>query len=60
MENVDKYDELINRLMESGKIQTTYDNYIIKDITLKEWIVGMVDQLLTKERHCRIERVGHP
>ena len=31
-------------------MQTTYDIFIIKDITFKEWIVGNVDYLLSKSK----------
>ena len=40
---MDKYDELITKMMDSPPIQETYNDYIIKDITYKEWVVGMVD-----------------
>ena len=41
---MDKYDELITKMMDDPPIQELYDNCIIKDITYKEWVVGMVDR----------------
>lgn len=41
---MDKYDELIKRLLESEDIQNLYNGYVIKDITFKEWVVGMIDE----------------
>lgn len=43
---MNKYDELIKKLMETPDIQSTYEMCIIKDITFKEWVVGHVDDLL--------------
>lgn len=40
---MDKYDELIKGMIDSSEIQELYNTCIIKDITLKEWIVGMID-----------------
>lgn len=37
---------LIAELMKSDKIQKLYDEYIIKDITFKEWISGRIDLLM--------------
>jgi hypothetical protein len=42
---MDKYDELIKRSLESETIRELYDNYIIKDITFKEWVEGNIDDL---------------
>jgi len=42
---MNKYDELLQKLMESERIQNTYNNYIIKDITFKEWVEGCLDEL---------------
>jgi len=43
---IEKYDELIKKLMESKTIKELYEKYIIKDITFKEWVVGYADDLL--------------
>ena len=41
---MDKYDELITKMIDNPPIQKIYNDYIIKDITYKEWVVGMVDR----------------
>ena len=45
---MDKYDELIKKLMESKTIKELYENYIVKDITFKEWVIDYADNLLMK------------
>jgi hypothetical protein len=42
---MDKYTELIDNLVESEDARKIYDNYIVKYITYKEWIIGMVDNV---------------
>ena len=42
---MDIYDRFLNDLMSSPTIHKVYNEYIIKDITFKEWVVGMVDNL---------------
>ena len=42
MDKYDKCDELIKGMIDSPEIQELYNNCIVKDITLKEWVVGMV------------------
>lgn len=41
---MDKYDELVKKMMDSPSIQKMYDDCIIRDISYKEWILGMVDR----------------
>jgi hypothetical protein len=56
---MDKYDELIDRFMNNGEIKRIYDNYIIDEITFKEWVDGHVDDLLLqtgKRIHLGAER----
>ena len=36
--------------MNDKDIQSSYDVFIIKDITFKEWVVGNVDYLLSKSK----------
>jgi hypothetical protein len=45
----DQYDKLINGLLESDRIKKIYDEYIIKDITFKEWVIGYTDDMLRKQ-----------
>ena len=40
---MDKYNELIKRIINSPEVQELYNTCIVKDITFKEWIVGMID-----------------
>jgi hypothetical protein len=47
--NKNKYDEIIDRLLKSEEIKKLYDEYIIKDITFKEWVIGHVDSILSKD-----------
>lgn len=46
---MDKYDELIKRMLESEAIQQIYEEFIVKDITFKEFVIGRVDDMLIKE-----------
>lgn len=46
---MNKYNMFIKKLIESENIQKLYKDYIIKDITFKEWVVGMVDEIHKKE-----------
>ena len=41
---MDPYDELVKRLLEADDIKKMYDEYIIKDITFKEWVIGQIDK----------------
>jgi len=45
----DEYDEMLERLLKTKTIQDMYDEFIIKDITFKEWVVGNLDELLSKQ-----------
>lgn len=42
------YDQMLKRCLESDKIRKIYDEYIIKDITFKEWVIGNVDDVCFK------------
>jgi len=56
---MDKYSELIKRMIDSPEIQKIYNNCIVKDITLKEWIAGMVDYChnINSEDNIKIDSV---
>ena len=47
----DKYDILVEKMLESSDIQRLYNEYIIKDITFKEWVVGMIDSLYARRNY---------
>ena len=55
---MEEYNELIERLMESPNIQGLYDSYIIKDITFKEWVVGMVDDVYMTKNVKKSDKIG--
>jgi len=46
----DEYNTLIERMLASSEIQKLYDEFIIKDITFKEWVVGTIDDLYMRQR----------
>ena len=43
-QKIEIYDKLINHCLTDNIIKETYDLYIIKDITFKEWVIGMLDE----------------
>jgi len=42
---MDEYDTIMSECLKSDKIKKDYDDYIIKDITFKEFVQGHVDDL---------------
>ena len=51
---MDKYDELLNRMLEAKSFRDTYDECIVKDITFKEWVQGTLDDILIwRIRKCQ-------
>jgi len=43
---MDTYDQLLEAMLESEKIRKMYDEYIVKDITFREWVVDHLDEAL--------------